>query len=84
MSLIVPTRRKFIIGLVGLFAAPAIVRASSLMPVKESAAATEEWAVGDIFYDAAGTRAWRLVHINDEGGRLWAGIHPLLAVGSRA
>lgn len=29
------SRRGFLTGLVGLFAAPAIVRASSLMPVKE-------------------------------------------------
>ena len=34
MSLAIPTRRGFITGLVGLIAAPAIVRASSLMPVK--------------------------------------------------
>jgi hypothetical protein len=29
-----PSRRHFIAGLVGIIAAPAIVRASSLMPVK--------------------------------------------------
>jgi hypothetical protein len=33
MSLVIP-RRGFIAGLVGLVAAPAVVRASSLMPVK--------------------------------------------------
>lgn len=33
LSLIVPTRRAFLTGLASLFAAPAIVRASSLMPV---------------------------------------------------
>ena len=32
-DLILP-RRKFLTGLMGLFAAPAVVRASSLMPVK--------------------------------------------------
>jgi hypothetical protein len=34
MTLEIPTRRGFITGLISLVAAPAIVRASSLMPVK--------------------------------------------------
>ena len=34
MSLIVPTRRGFIAGLVALVAAPAIIRVADLMPVK--------------------------------------------------
>jgi hypothetical protein len=34
MSLLTPSRRGFLAGIGALFAAPAIVRASSLMPVK--------------------------------------------------
>jgi len=34
MSQLILPRRKFLAGLVGLIAAPAIVRAASLMPVK--------------------------------------------------
>ncbi len=34
-SLAIPTRRSFITGLITLVAAPAIVRAGSLMPVKQ-------------------------------------------------
>lgn len=34
MSIIQPTRRSFLTGLTAAFAAPAIVRAASLMPVK--------------------------------------------------
>ena len=34
MTLEIPTRRGFITGLISLVAAPAIVRAGSLMPVK--------------------------------------------------
>ncbi len=37
MSLITPSRRGFIGGLAALFAAPAIVRASSLMPISQRA-----------------------------------------------
>lgn len=36
MELILP-RRGFIFGLVGLFAAPAVIKASSLMPIKGEA-----------------------------------------------
>ena len=35
MILEVPSRRSFITGMISFFAAPAIVRASSLMPVKQ-------------------------------------------------
>lgn len=48
MSLILP-RRKFITGLVSLMAAPAIVRASSLMPVKVVTQLTPEEIYGKIF-----------------------------------
>ena len=34
MTIIRPSRRGFIQGLIGIIAAPAIVRASALMPVK--------------------------------------------------
>lgn len=34
MTLIVPSRRGFLVGLVSLLAAPAVVRAGSLMPVR--------------------------------------------------
>lgn len=41
--LIEPTRRKLITGLVSLIAAPAIVRASSLMPVKAMVSTVDDF-----------------------------------------
>lgn len=68
-DLIVPTRRKFITGLVSLLAAPAIVRASSLMPVVAYPAVTyfEPYAGTAIFYND-----WLMLEaITREGVRLW-------------
>jgi hypothetical protein len=45
MSLIQPTRRGFLRGMATLIAAPAIVRASSIMPVR---VLDEEWSPSQI------------------------------------
>ena len=41
--MIVPTRRGLLLGFASLLAAPAIVRASSLMPVKQLLGELELW-----------------------------------------
>jgi len=55
-----PTRRKFIGLTLGLIAAPAVVRASSLMPVKAWRGSTvgTVWIDCDVHYADASTLAW--------------------------
>jgi len=62
MSLILP-RRRFLAGLATLFAAPAIVRASSLMPVK-AMEAEGEWIVYQTWFP---DDAWRRINCADGG-----------------
>jgi len=45
MDLIQPTRRGFITAAIGLIAAPAIVRASSLMPIKAFNSGLQQFVV---------------------------------------
>lgn len=44
MTMLALPRRRFIIGLTGLIAAPAIVRAEALMPIKVWTPPHEPWA----------------------------------------
>jgi hypothetical protein len=75
-------RRGLLLGAAGLVAMPAIVRASSLMPITgRQAVGPQEtfWVEG---YDADGNRLRQLVTVSPTSGRLMDGIAALVSSGA--
>jgi hypothetical protein len=72
-ELILPTRRGFLAGMIGLIAAPAIVRASSLMPVKALAATVniEPELQQFVVTNVSGNKLLTLDAITREAVRQW-------------
>jgi hypothetical protein len=74
-------RRGLLLGATGLLAMPAIVRASSLMPIAGPQTIGPQeifWVEG---YDADGNRLRRLVTVSRTSGRLMDGIADVLSLG---
>lgn len=69
MSDLVLHRRSFLTGAIALICAPAIVRASSLMPIK--ALPVEVWRKGTV-YDAIMLRRgiWEVIYVNSSDADL--------------